>query len=200
MKIIKPLCILLLFSSCEGFKTTEKPFPLYLQIIPQECGPACLKMISDFHGSDYTFKTLALLSKMDEYEGTSLGDVSEAAKIIGLHTLAVKVDYETLLNEVPYPAILHWNKNHFLVIYKMDKDSIWLADPAKGYVTYTKEEFLPHWIHKDADDELEEGYALLLETTDSFFDPRTKIKAHIQSKLKDKKKDNAILELLSKDN
>jgi ATP-binding cassette subfamily B protein len=102
-------------------------------------------------------------------DGTSLGDISEAAEIIGLHTLAVKIDYDTMLNEVPYPAMLHWNKNHFVVIYKMEKNKIWIADPAKGYVTYTKEEFLPHWINNDIDDELKEGYALLLETTDSFF-------------------------------
>jgi hypothetical protein len=48
MKIIKLLCFLLLFFSCEGFKTTEKSFPLQMQATPKECGPACLKMISDF--------------------------------------------------------------------------------------------------------------------------------------------------------
>lgn len=199
MKIIKLLCFLVLFSSCEGFKTQEKPFPLQMQATPQECGPACLKMISDFFGSEYTFETIALLCKMDEIEGTSLGAVSEAAEIIGLHTLAVSIDYQTLLDEVPYPAILHWNNNHFVVIYKMTKDKIWIADPAKGYVEYTKEEFLPHWIHEHEDEKLKEGYALLLETTDTFFDPRTKIKAHIKSKLERKKKDDKILQLQSQD-
>lgn len=199
MKIIKLLCFLVLFSSCEGFKTKQKPFPLQMQATPQECGPACLKMISDFFGSEYTFETIALLCKMNEIEGTSLGDVANAAEIIGLHTLAVSIDYQTLLDEVPYPAILHWDNHHFVVIYKMTKDKIWIADPAKGYVAYTKEEFLPHWIHAHEDEELKEGYALLLETTDTFFDPRTKIKAHIKSRLEHKKKDNAILQLQSQD-
>ncbi|EDP97144.1 cysteine peptidase family C39 domain-containing protein [Kordia algicida OT-1] len=192
--LISFFCLALLFAACERFEKPAKPFPLYFQKTPSECGPACLKMVSDHYGGDYTFETLALISQMKRYEGTSMGQISEAASMLGLYNLAVKIDYQTLLEEVPYPAMLHWDGHHFLVVYKMDKDSVWLADPARGYVSYTKEEFLPHWLAKDTLNPLQEGYALLFEPTDSFFDPRTKIKVQIQSRIEKKKKDALILQ------
>ena len=187
---LKLLCALLLFSACKTAQKEEPEFPLYLQKTASECGPACLKMISDFFGSDYSFETLALISQMKPYEGTSMGNIADAAELIGLNNLAVKIDYQTLLDEVPYPAMLHWDGHHFVVVYNMDKDSIWIADPAKGYTTYTKKEFLPHWIVKDATSNFEEGYALLMETTEAFFDAKTKIKVHTQSRIEKSKKAN----------
>lgn len=194
MKTIKLLYLILLFSSCEGFRVQHTSFPLQMQESTVECGPACLKMISDFHGVAYSLETLALLSKMDEHEGTSLGNISEAAKLIGLYNLAVKINYEELLTKAPYPAILHWDDNHFVVIYKMTEAKIWIADPARGYMEYTKEEFLQHWVKKDTIETLEEGYALILETTDSFFHPKTKINAQTQSRSQAKKNDDEIFQ------
>ncbi|MEM6684665.1 MAG: cysteine peptidase family C39 domain-containing protein [Bacteroidota bacterium] len=188
------VCFLLLLVSCGKTVKEAKPFPLYLQKTPGECGPACLKMMSDFFGSDYSFETLALISEMHPYTGTSMGDIADAASMIGLHNIAVKIDYQTLLDEVPYPAMLHWDGHHFLVVYKMDKDSVWLADPAKGYVTYSKEEFTPHWIVKDTLSTLKEGYALLVEPTDTFFNPQTKIKVQLESRLQKNKKRASILQ------
>ena len=65
------LCLALLLVACEGFEKPEKPFPLYLQKGAVECGPACLKMVSDYYGSEYSLETLALICKMDDFEGTS---------------------------------------------------------------------------------------------------------------------------------
>jgi len=48
--------------------------------------------------------------------------LSEAAEKIGFHTLGVQISYEKLL-EVPLPCIVHWNKNHFAVLYKIKKNT-----------------------------------------------------------------------------
>ena len=80
--------------------------------------------------------------------------------------------FNTLAKEVPHPCIVHWNQNHFVVVYKVKKYSkgkyiVYVADPAKGLVTYTKEEFCEHWISTKTNDE-EKGIALLLEPTELF--------------------------------
>lgn len=180
MKTILLFCLGLLLLSCKGTPEKKASFPLYQQRIAAECGPACLKMISDFYGGDYNLETLNVLCKMDMDKGTSLGSIFEASETIGLHSLAVSTDAETLYKEVPYPALLHWDGNHFVVIYDVSKDSVWLADPAIGYVTLTKEEFLPHWIPEGS----REGFALLFETTEAFFDPNVKEKILKESRQK----------------
>ena len=81
--------------------------------------------------------------------------------------------FNTLAEEVTHPCIIHWNQNHFVVVYKVKKHSkgkyiVYVADPAKGLVTYTKEEFCEHWISTKTNDE-EKGIALLLEPTELFY-------------------------------
>jgi len=104
-----------------------------------------------------------------------MGDISEAATTVGLYNLAVKIDYETLLNDAPLPAMLHWKNNHFVLAYKITKDSVWIADPAVGLVTYQKDLFLPYWVASNPDKVKKvEGYALLFETTTSFYNEKNK--------------------------
>ena len=71
----------------------------------------------------------------------------------------------------------HWRSRHFVVVYNVSKDSVWVADPAHGLVTYTKEEFIPAWTDSSPDKEKEEGYLLLFETTERFYKVDTKKKA-----------------------
>ncbi|WP_298424021.1 cysteine peptidase family C39 domain-containing protein [uncultured Kordia sp.] len=192
MKVIRLFWLFLLIVSCKLGHEQEKPFPIILQKDQVECGPTCLQMVSRYYGVDYDIELLNKLSNL-RAEGTSMGDIASAADIIGLKNLAIKIDYETLLNEVPYPAMLHWNGNHFVLVYKMDRDSIWIADPAKGAITYAKEEFLPNWIVQDSTNMVEEGYALVFEATGKFYKATTKIKARLQSDVKAKKQDSILL-------
>ena len=78
-----------------------------------------------------------------------------------------------LYQEDPMPCIIHWNQNHFVVVYKIKKHNkgkytVYVADPGKGLVTYTKEEFCEHWISTKTNGE-EKGIALLLEPTEQFY-------------------------------
>ncbi len=148
-----------------------KPFPFYKQLDQMDCGPTCLRMIAKHYGRTYAVDVLRRKSNITR-EGVSLGGIAEAAEAIGFHTLAVSIDFKTFEGEVPLPCIAHWRQRHFVVVYKITKDRVYVADPAHGLVDYAKREFIDGWIGKGAD-ENSEGYLLLFETTPRFYENDT---------------------------
>ena len=106
-------------------------------------------------------------------DGVSLLGISKAAEEIGFKTIGGRLSFDTLTSEVPLPCIIHWNQNHFVVVYKIKKRrgnryEVYVADPGKGLITYTKEEFCEHWVSTKTNGE-EKGIALLLEPTEQFY-------------------------------
>ena len=95
--------------------------------------------------------------------------LSDAAEAIGFRTIGVKMTFEVLQKETPFPCIVHQNKSHFAVVYKIKKRTIYSSDPVIGLHKYTKQEFLSRWIGKHADDKTQEGVALLLEPTPKLY-------------------------------
>ncbi|MCB0376727.1 MAG: peptidase domain-containing ABC transporter, partial [Sinomicrobium sp.] len=94
--------------------------------------------------------------------------ISQAAEHIGFRSLAIKTTLKKM-SEAPLPCILHWNKNHFVVLYNIKNDVFYISDPAHGLLQYKKEEFLKSWIGENATEDTEEGIALLLEPAPKFF-------------------------------
>ncbi len=133
-----------------------------------DCGAACLRMIARHHGRFFSLEYLRELSYVDR-EGVSLRAISEAAETIGYNTLAAKLDFHTLVEDVPLPAIVHWRQEHFVVVYKTSKKKISIADPASGKVTLTTKEFLEGWA-SDTDEGKDEGIVLMLEPTPELFE------------------------------
>ncbi|MFV0140821.1 peptidase domain-containing ABC transporter [Empedobacter falsenii] len=84
--------------------------------------------------------------------------------------MGVKISYDNLINnDIPLPCILHWNKHHFVVLYKIDKNNIYISDPSHGLITYRKTEFLKNWIGSNVNNSTNEGIALLLEPTPNLY-------------------------------
>jgi ATP-binding cassette subfamily B protein len=118
-----------------------------------DCGSVCLRMIAKHYGKNYTSEYLYHLTKTTE-SGSNLLEISEAARKIGFRTISVEVTFSKLY-KAPLPCIAHWNKSHFVVIYRIEKDStnnsilqkkiIHIADPAIGILKYTQKEFLKSW-------------------------------------------------------
>ncbi|WP_048742061.1 cysteine peptidase family C39 domain-containing protein, partial [Prevotella bivia] len=84
-----------------------------------------------------------MLCSLDR-SGVSLLGISKAAENLGFKTVGGRLSFDTLVHEVPLPCIVHWNQNHFVVVYKIkkhkkEKYTVFVADPGKGLVTYTKE-------------------------------------------------------------
>lgn len=148
-----------------------KKFTHYHQHDAMDCGPTCLRMVAKYHGKSFSIQSLRENSYLSR-EGVSLYGISKAAESIGFRTVAVKVSFEQLMDEAPLPAIVHWNQNHFIVVYEIKqrggKVIVRLADPAADLVDYTREEFLNCWI-SDKSEGKDVGVALLLEPTPDFY-------------------------------
>ncbi len=142
----------------------KKQFPFYRQLDARDCGPACLRMISRFYGRDYSMETLRELSYITR-EGVSLLGLKEAAESLGYQSVGVFITLDQLISEAPLPCILHWNENHFVVLYDVKGDNhFYISDPAHGRVKLSRNDFLRSWSRGET-----QGYALLLETTDAFY-------------------------------
>ncbi len=155
--------------------------------------------------------------------------IAEAAEAIGFRTMGIKLSFEKLATEAPMPCIVHWDQNHFVVVYALNRagggwmsringgrnaptpigrfaqplpaltsfemrdgqmvvppevqqllttlpprpphrsGTVYVADPARGLLTYTTDEFCQHWLSTQTDGH-EEGVALLLEPTPAFYE------------------------------
>lgn len=174
----------------------KKSFPFYHQPDSKDCGPTCLKIIAKHYGKTLNIQTLRSLSETTR-EGSNLLTLSEAAEKIGFRTLGVKLSVKKL-EEAPLPCILHWNNNHYVVLYKVRSrklgvgsffgasslqlpasNTYYLSDPAHGLLEYTEEEFLKFWIGNNATNETEEGIALLLEPTPNFYNQEDDAKSNV---------------------
>lgn len=141
-------------------------FPNYLQTESKDCGPTCLKIIAKHYSKVLKTETLRQYSETNR-EGSNLMMLSDAAEKIGFRSIGVKRSVQQL-EEVSLPCILHWNKFHYVVLYKIKKEIYYISDPAIGLISYNQEEFLKFWIGNNANETTEEGIALLLEPTPKF--------------------------------
>ncbi len=142
-----------------------KNFPHYHQSGQMDCGPTCLRMISKFHGksiSSRVFYRLAETSKV----GTSLNSMSMASERIGFKTMIVSIDIKKLEDSAPLPCVIHWNQNHYVVLYKIKNNKYYVSDPAHGKLIYKKKEFLKFWTGSEEADA--KGIVLLIVPTPKF--------------------------------
>ncbi|MFH6986680.1 peptidase domain-containing ABC transporter [Flavobacterium collinsii] len=144
-----------------------KKFTNYKQADYKDCGPTCLKIIAKHYGKTINIQELRDISETTR-EGSNLLFLSDAAEKIGFRTLGVKLNLERL-EEAPLPCVLHWNKNHYVVLYKIKKNTYYISDPAFGLIEYNKEDFIKFWIGNNANESTQEGIALLIEATPKFF-------------------------------
>ncbi len=134
-----------------------------------QCGVACLAMICRHFGRTYS---LGMLSKhcFATAEGVSMLGISDAAESLGLKTAATRMTAGQLAS-APHPCILHWNQNHFTVLYKVTRggNRFHVADPAKGKVAYSREEFESLWTGTADNDGERKGIAMFFQTTEEFY-------------------------------
>ena len=139
------------------------PFPTERQLDSKDCGATCIKIIAKFYGKFYSLQYLRDKGGTRR-EGVSIADLSYIAESIGLRTLAIHCTLEELEDKVPLPCIAHWRNNHFIVVYKIKKGKVYISDPSKGLVSYTKDYFEKNWYLKDE----QKGAILVLEPMADF--------------------------------
>jgi len=151
-------------------------FPFFKQLDAMDCGPSCLRMIAKHYGKNFSLQTLRDRSYLTR-EGVSMLGISDAAESIGMRSIGARVSFEQLMEQVPLPCIAHWKQEHFIVVYKIKKEKIYVADPAFGLLKYSVTEFMKGWTGS-TDTENAKGLCLLLEPTPDFY--------HIEDEKKDK--------------
>ena len=139
-------------------------FPFYKQLDEKDCGPTCLRMVAKYYKVDISIQKLKEYAETSR-RGSSLHGIANAAEKIGFKTLGVKIDFQKLEKHAIFPAIVYWNKKHFVVVYKIKGSKITIADPDHGLIKLDKKEFIRHWIGGHANEQTEEGIVLLLEET-----------------------------------
>lgn len=148
-------------------------FPFYFQLDAMDCGPSGLRMVAKYYGKNFSIQGLREKCNITK-DGVSLLGISDAATAIGFVAKGVKLSLDELEQGAPLPCIVHWKHNHFVVVYKISKKLIYVADPAQGLLKYSKTEFLEAWHGGNSSSA---GLCLLLEPTSSFY-------AHADEKLK----------------
>lgn len=138
-----------------------------------QCGVACLAMICNYYGMSYHIETLSRIC-FASTEGMSMLGISKASTVVGFRSRCAKISTK-LLNNNYLPCILHWNQNHFVVLYKISKDgqAFYIADPGKGLIKYNYKEFEQHWVSTQGSGE-GKGIAMFLEPTTTFYEYKEK--------------------------
>lgn len=136
-----------------------RSFPHYPQQNKLTCGLTCIKIIAKYHKkiidvSSY-YKSLSPV-------GHSIYDLCEIAENIGFRARAYSImlsDLETIRK----PLIIHWNENHYVVLYKIKKQVFYISDPAKGLLKFNQKDFLKNWVNTE-----NIGKVIVLEVSEKF--------------------------------
>lgn len=138
------------------------------QFDKMDCGPACIRMIASHYGKDYPISYLRSLSHLTR-EGVSIAGMRDALSEIGAKSATFEITLEQLRDVCPLPAILHWEQNHFVVLYCVKRGRIskrwkyYVANPAFGKTCISEESFANSWLNGC------KGVVLAIEPTEDFY-------------------------------
>src|SRR6478672_1271294 len=103
-------------------------FPLVEQAEEMDCGAACLAMLCRHYGIQMTLGKLGELANVTT-QGATLDSLARAGETLGFTTRGVQCTFESLRGfEMPF--IAHWEGYHYIIIYGVSSDNMWVADPA----------------------------------------------------------------------
>lgn len=126
----------------------------------EDCGAACLAMITRFYGFHATLEAIKAYCSNSK-NGLSMYGLNRSAERIGYSTYAIRLNADEFrsLPQEAFPFIVHWRQNHYVVVYKTAPTNVYVADPAMGKIRYSHQEFFDGFISSDCSD----GFALLLQ-------------------------------------
>lgn len=142
-----------------------------------DCGPACVKMIARHYGKDYSLNELRNMSYLSR-DGVSVAGIREALEGIGMTSKSFLQPLDVLVEKCPLPAIIHWEQNHFVVLYKIKRNRwngqryFYLADPAFSKHHLREDVFCEAWLNGD------KGVFIASEPTPAFYERVPKREEH----------------------
>ena len=140
---------------------TEPPrrrrrFPHVFQLDEADCGAACLAIICRYFGRNVSITHIRQLVGTST-DGTTLAGITRGAGALGLVARSVRAS-KSRLDELPLPAVVHWQGNHWVVLYRVGSDRVHVSDPARGLRRIPRDEFLENWS----------GYASVIAYNEAF--------------------------------
>ena len=144
-----------------------------------QCGVACLAMICRHYGKDYSLEYLDGFCHAN-IAGVSMLGIADGAKSVGFQTMTAAASTDEL-RDITLPCILHWNQNHFVILYGISRNGkhYRIADPGKGLITCSRKKLESHWISSITDGE-PSGTVMQLTPTKDFY-------SHVCEKLSEKR-------------
>ena len=141
------------------------------QFDKMDCGPACIRMVASHYGKDYPLSYLRSLSHLPR-EGVSVAGIRDALEKIGADSASFEMTMEQLRTKCPLPAILHWEQNHFVVLYDVKQHKLtkkwtyFVANPAYGKHGFSESSFEKYWLNGDT------GIVIAVEPQEEFYDKK----------------------------
>ena len=133
-----------------------RKFPHLWQVDEMDCGAASLAMVCRYYGRAVSLARIRQLVHTG-LDGTSLRAICQGADELGLAARGVKASAANL-EQMPLPAIVHYQGNHWVVLYDVTSQHVRISDPGVGRRRLTREAFEERWS----------GYAALFDYTPEF--------------------------------
>jgi ATP-binding cassette subfamily B protein len=135
---------------------SRRRYPHVYQLDEMDCGAACLGAVTRYFGRPMSSSRIRELVHTS-VDGTSLLGIARGAEALGLEARTVRAS-KSKLDTLPLPAIVHWEGNHWVVLYEVGQSHVRVGDPALGVRKVERAEFDEKWT----------GYAALISTTPAF--------------------------------
>ena len=113
-----------------------------------DCGAACLATISKQYGLKIPITRVREVAGTDK-QGTNAFGMVQAAERLGFTAKGVKGDKDAFFSPFPLPCVAHvivdGSLLHYVVIHKITKKQVVIADPGKGLRKIEPDEFFKEW-------------------------------------------------------
>ena len=113
-----------------------------------DCAAACIATVSKQYGLKIPISKIREVAGTDR-QGTSIYGIIKASEAIGFKAKGVKGNQKSFFSKFPLPAIAHVVTSegilHYVVIHKITQKKVVIADPAKGIIKYSPEDFFKFW-------------------------------------------------------
>ena len=140
-----------------------------------DCGPACARMVASAYGKVFPLSVLRDKACMTR-EGVSVAGIRRALELIHIESATFAMTLDQLEEKCPFPAVLHWNQNHFVVlegVKRRRKGRRWLiADPAFGRRKVDDADMAEHWLQGDT------GIVVAAEPDEEFDSQQPEVERH----------------------
>jgi len=137
--------------------------PMYGQVESRDCGPTCLKMISEFYGRPVESDSLRPDGGLSP-RGTTFAGLAETAERIGFNARGVRATFNAITQIVDFPCIAHWKGYHFIVVASADREAVRVVDPMHGARELRPDDFIAGWASETVDG-VQTGTLLLVTPT-----------------------------------